>query len=631
MRLHAPCKLFGLLAIVASLLACESSNNSSSFDNDRLDRIQPGILSTSRSELDIEEPDLEFTFVFTELIDSSSILDGGVVLFTGEYNIDEDIPQERQIPITISIRDDLIRTTEDPVTGEPLDTHVTAITIKPVSGRYTLGERYKIRLMSTVKDLSTIESTHPVTGDLVQGNFLVSVDTEIEIKEGEWLLPDFFGLFAQGDDIREFETVRLDKHRTFLAGLVVEPGGLNKVWTAIFDIDTQGFVGNWGGGNQAVIILSDSSVVSGEPIAVKVVSNGFGAAAILWQQADALTDQKSLWLRYFDGQLWSPEPVQVASSTLADPLHNYAAEMLQNGNVAVAWEQGPVSDTQLRTRLFIAPTDTQPLEALAVVDVTPNPLSNINEAPNAKQPTLVAYLDSAALTWTQQIDGYARITQSFLNSDGTWQAPRSISLTSGAESLQNSSNPVLAFDALGNGFAAWQQYDGIRSNIWFSRFNSQQWTEQALAERNNAGDAALPTLTVTANGSAALAWRQHSNLDVFVSVREFSLERGWSEVEMLSSANDVNLLATLSLVHDNQNNFFLSWGEGAINQNYVSRFSQLEEEWSKLTTLTAASRMVRQSHLISIAGDGRTALFWTEFLGGVYRLAGALFDEPFDE
>lgn len=103
------------------------------------------------------------------------------------------------------------------------------------------------------------------------------------------------------------------------------------------------------------------------------------------------------------------------------------------------------------------------------------------------------------------------------------------------------SNAEIATDANGNAFAVWQQHDGTRNNVYYSRFTSGNWSAPALLE-NLDGDATQPDVAMNSAGNAIAVWTQPnpggtgSPSDNWTWARYFSPSTGWGTPALISNA-----------------------------------------------------------------------------------------------
>ncbi len=72
--------------------------------------------------------------------------------------------------------------------------------------------------------------------------------------------------------------------------------------------------------------------------------------------------------------------------------------------------------------------------------------------------------------------------------------------------------PKVAMASQGNAMVVWQQSDGVRESIWANRLTSGVWGTAQLIELDDAGDAAAPHVGIDAQGNAIAAWQQSDGI-----------------------------------------------------------------------------------------------------------------------
>jgi len=89
------------------------------------------------------------------------------------------------------------------------------------------------------------------------------------------------------------------------------------------------------------------------------------------------------------------------------------------------------------------------------------------------------------------------------NVDGGWIATDLIE----TENEGNAANPQIAVDPNGNAIAVWDQFDGVRENIWANRFTNGSWGTAEIID-GLGGSAIEPKIAVNSNGDAIAVWDQ---------------------------------------------------------------------------------------------------------------------------
>ena len=101
-------------------------------------------------------------------------------------------------------------------------------------------------------------------------------------------------------------------------------------------------------------------------------------------------------------------------------------------------------------------------------------------------------------------------------------------------------DPQVAFDTAGNAIAVWSQFDGLRKNIWASRYvaSSTVWSAPELIETNNGGDADFPHLALDAAGNALVVWEQSDSTRRNIWANRYTAaNQRWGTAELLETDN----------------------------------------------------------------------------------------------
>jgi hypothetical protein len=72
----------------------------------------------------------------------------------------------------------------------------------------------------------------------------------------------------------------------------------------------------------------------------------------------------------------------------------------------------------------------------------------------------------------------------------------------------DASDPQLAFDAHGNAFLVWAQFDGPLLHIWSSHYSAGGWDAVKLIGTDDAVVGGFPQIVVDANGNAVVVWHK---------------------------------------------------------------------------------------------------------------------------
>ncbi|MFT3924398.1 MAG: hypothetical protein QM778_17810 [Myxococcales bacterium] len=121
----------------------------------------------------------------------------------------------------------------------------------------------------------------------------------------------------------------------------------------------------------------------------------------------------------------------------------------------------------------------------------------------------------------------------------TWVS--SGSAVSGASG--EAANPAVAMNGAGEAMVVWQQLDGVRKNIWSSRYTPDEgWGAPQLVEKDDTGDAINPEIVMDADGNATAAWQGFDGTRQRVQAARHTQSKGWSapnNVQVLTSSSDM--------------------------------------------------------------------------------------------
>ena len=111
-----------------------------------------------------------------------------------------------------------------------------------------------------------------------------------------------------------------------------------------------------------------------------------------------------------------------------------------------------------------------------------------------------------------------------------------VATTIGGDDSGSALYPQVAMDGSGNAIAVWQQYDGVRSNIWSTRFTVEEgWGESVLIETDNSGDARNPQIAVDDSGNAIAVWQQNDGTRYCIYSNRYVAGVGWGSATPIES------------------------------------------------------------------------------------------------
>lgn len=186
-------------------------------------------------------------------------------------------------------------------------------------------------------------------------------------------------------------------------------------------------------------------------------------------------------------------------------------------------------------------------------------------------------------------------------------------------------SPSIAFDGAGNGFAAWYQWDGVRSNIWAARFTpSGGWATALLLEADNAGDAVLPQVAAGQQGDAFVVWRQSDGTRTNIWGAHFAPGTGWGSAALLEH-DDTGWAQGAQVAADGGGNATAVWsqGDGNFTSIYSARYTS-GAGWG-VPTLLENTGGDAQEPQVALEGSGAAIALWSQFDGASYNIWTARF------
>ena len=158
--------------------------------------------------------------------------------------------------------------------------------------------------------------------------------------------------------------------------------------------------------------------------------------------------------------------------------------------------------------------------------------------PDSSTPPLMA-ADAAANVYALFLQGASRrqlYAMRFDRAAGAWSEVQSLD----TPDPQSASEPQLAVNTAGRAVAIWLQDDGMRSNLWVSRYDATAniWIAPERLETMNVSGATHPRVALDAQGNALAVWAQREQTYCNIWVSRFQIDSGtWSGARRLDSEN----------------------------------------------------------------------------------------------
>lgn len=269
--------------------------------------------------------------------------------------------------------------------------------------------------------------------------------------------------------------------------------------------------GGWG---TAQLIETDNAGSAQYP---QVRMDSTGNAIAIWQQLDGV-NYIVRGSRYTVAGGWgAPQLIQTDTSN-----YSYFPQLAVNaaGNAVAVWQQYDGSRDNVWANRYVAGVGwgtAQLIENDNTGDVS-NPQVTMDNSGNAMA------------VWSQFDGIHDNIWSSRYTTSGVWGAPQLADSEAGS-----AGNPQVVMDNSGNAVALWQQHDGSRYNIWANRHSEGVWGTARLIETDNTGAATNPRVSMTTSGSAVAVWQQSDGIRDNIWTSRYTAAGGWDTPLLIDS------------------------------------------------------------------------------------------------
>ncbi|MDH5327841.1 MAG: hypothetical protein OEZ68_18160 [Gammaproteobacteria bacterium] len=132
----------------------------------------------------------------------------------------------------------------------------------------------------------------------------------------------------------------------------------------------------------------------------------------------------------------------------------------------------------------------------------------------------------------------------------------------------------VTIDNNGNSIVIWTQSDGLRTNVWASRYSNLKyaWDTPVLIETTDLGDATNPSIKMDANGNAIAIWQQSDGSVNSLWSNRYVNGSGWGTAQLVESSAEESQNPKLGI--DLNGDAVVVWEQGApVNAIGTNRFS----------------------------------------------------------
>lgn len=183
-------------------------------------------------------------------------------------------------------------------------------------------------------------------------------------------------------------------------------------------------------------------------------------------------------------------------------------------------------------------------------------------------------------------------------------------------------DPQIVFDAVGNGAAVWSQFDGLRKNIWASRYTASTttWSAPVLVETNNGGDADFPQLALDSAGNALVVWEQSDSTRRNIWANRYTAANQRWGIAQLLETDDVSFANAPHLAIDADGNGMVVWeqSDGSHKSIWARRYNVVNSQWEVADVIEISSEDANAPQ-ISVDANGNFIAVWRGYDGIVHK------------
>lgn len=183
-------------------------------------------------------------------------------------------------------------------------------------------------------------------------------------------------------------------------------------------------------------------------------------------------------------------------------------------------------------------------------------------------------------------------------------------------------DPQVAFDAAGNGAAVWSQFDGLRKNVWASRYTASTttWSTPVLIETNNTGDADFPQLALDSAGNALVVWEQSDGTRRNIWTNRYTAAtQGWGTAQLLET-DDVSFANAPYIAVDTNGNGMAVWeqSDGIRKNIWARRYDGASGQWEVASVIEASGEDANTPQ-VAVDANGVFIAVWRGYDGVVHQ------------
>jgi hypothetical protein len=337
----------------------------------------------------------------------------------------------------------------------------------------------------------------------------------------------------------------------------------------------------------------------------KFAFDGAGGAMAVWGVHDAANDNLHA-TRYIAGAGWESNGggvIQYGDSTSPELAVDPA------GNAMVVWNQYDGTRHDVRARRYTAGVGWGTAHLIEIDNQTADGRPQVEADANG----------NFIAVWIQT-DGVRNNVWANRYVAGTGWSGRTLIETDNGNAI----SIVIDVHESGEAIAIWEQNDGVRDNLWASRYVAGNWTA-TLIETGD-GNVQWPQVAYGANGDAIAVWTQTNQGAASVYANRYVAGSGWSGATLIETDDAGNANAPKVAV-DRHGHAIVVWNQhDGTGYNFVLNRFVAGRGWGTATLLETDEALTKGTPDIAIDHRGDAIAVWSQYDGTTYRLRARRFE-----
>lgn len=187
--------------------------------------------------------------------------------------------------------------------------------------------------------------------------------------------------------------------------------------------------------------------------------------------------------------------------------------------------------------------------------------------------------------------------------------------------IGNANSPHVACNAAGEAVAVWSQTNGFIFHIWAAPYSpATGWLAPVQVENNGFGTAELPRVALESDGSAVVVWQQHDSIRWNIWAARRAPGGSWGGPELIET-DDVGDALQAQVVMDGLGHAVAAWSQtDAFRFNLWANVHTPGLGWGGALKIEGEDFGNAGEPALAADGAGRVVVVWSQFDGTRYDI-----------